>query len=58
MILLHPAMTGQEAHAWCQQHSSNLQVTHHQGKLHLLVVATPRQPDLLDHLEQHVKDSQ
>lgn len=41
-VLLHPAMTGAEAHAWCQRHGRELEVTHKQGKVHLLVVATPR----------------
>lgn len=44
VILLHPAMTGQEAHAWCTRFGAQLQVEHRQGKLHLLVVASPR-PD-------------
>ncbi len=57
-ILLHPAMTGQEAHLWCQLHSQHLQVTHRQGKVHLLVIATPRQPDLLDQLENHIREQQ
>lgn len=57
-VVLHPAMTGQEAHAWCERYASHLEVTHRQGKVHLLVIAHPRQPDLLDQLEQHVKDSQ
>jgi hypothetical protein len=44
LILLHPAMTGQEAHAWCQRHQADLDVQHRQGKVHLVVVATPRAP--------------
>lgn len=41
LVLLHPAMTGQEAHAWCRRHEQNLEILHRQGKLHLVVTARP-----------------
>lgn len=41
-VVLHPAMTGQEANAWCLRYSSQLEVTHRQGKVHLLVIANPK----------------
>lgn len=56
VVLLHPAMSGQEAHAWCQRHSSELQVEHRQGKVHLIVQARPRPTDPLDQLEQAVRE--
>lgn len=42
LVLLHPAMSGREAHEWCRRWSSELLVEHRQGKLHLIVVAQPR----------------
>lgn len=44
LVLLHPAMTGRDAHEWCQRHAQDLQVEHRQGKVHLIVVAQPRAP--------------
>lgn len=42
LVLLHPAMTGREAHAWCERWARELLVEHRQGKVHLIVVAQPR----------------
>ena len=41
LVLLHPAMSGIEAHEWCRRHGSELHVEHRQGKVHLIVTAQP-----------------
>jgi hypothetical protein len=42
LVLLHPAMSGRDAHEWCERHAAELLVEHRQGKIHLIVVAQPR----------------
>ena len=54
-ILLHPAMTGQEANAWYQRHPER-PIELRYGKVHLIVIAHPPQPDVLDQLEQAVRE--
>jgi len=44
LVLLHPAMTGRDAHEWCERHAADLEVSHRQGRVHLIVVAQPRVP--------------
>ena len=42
LVLLHPAMSGRDAHEWCERHRSDLHVEHRQGRVHLIVTAQPR----------------
>lgn len=55
VILLHPAMTGLEANAWYERHPER-SIELRYGKVHLIVIAHPPQQDVLDQLEQAVRE--